>query len=669
MPVPYFRQKAPSLAMMGYRPIPILPSSKKPLVLDWPHYNFPTGDQERYAYASVGVLCGSGLLVVDADIYNAALASRVMRHCLTRFGLTSHRLGLLPKFALPYRIQQSTGKVASRGYIDPADSKRRVNRLEFLGQGNYLVTHGIHPETQLEYRWPIEDLAQVPIERLEEVAWPEIQEVIRDFETQCVIQGFQAVSSNRQLAQSHRPAWQGQHAADTDKVLAAIAVIPNTDRDYDSWISVGLAIKGALGDTQEGLEAWLDFSAQYEGNDLDTCIAKWDTFHPKTIGAGTLIHLAQEAQRQQAFKLFKPITPEAAAAGAAGDDVAAASLIPPPQVQALDAPTYLAPAGAFNAALGRSGWLVKRVLHQASIYTVTAHASAGKTTLLALLAACIQCGQPFCGVDVKQGQVLYCAADDPYGVLDRLEALAQHGYPAARDILVSAAAFDATSLEAQQQLIQLAQTIGNIRLIVLDTVLYYTPSSVESENDNLALSRFLAQLKELTKLPGKPTILVLCHPRKGALNTADELIPRGGSAVLAASDGNLAIWREDDMVTLHHSAKMRGAFEELTFQLQRDVSTGLLDEDGEAVLTVQAMPMQEEALAELQRQEQSRLQQVLGYLQGQQAGVWMGAPAIELALQLPRRTVQRHLRQLMEARRIRRTGYARATAYQVVGSL
>jgi hypothetical protein len=668
MPVPYFRQKAPSLAMMGYRPIPILPSSKKPLVLDWPHYNFPTGDQERYAYASVGVLCGSGLMVVDADIYDAALASRVMRSCLTRLGLTSHRTGLLPKFALPYRIDASTGKFCSRGYINPLDPRRKVNKLEILGQGNYLVTHGIHPQTQMEYRWPVEDLAQVPIERLEKVSIGAVQEVIRDFETQCAIQGYEATNSHKQLAQSHRPSSQGQHAADTDKVLAAIAVIPNTDRDYDSWISVGLAIKGALGDTQEGLEAWLDFSAQYEGNNLDTCIAKWDSFHPQIIGAGTLLHMAQEAQRKQALKLFKPITPEAHAADTARD-VAAASLLPPLQVQALDAPTYLAPAGAFNAALGRSGWLVKRVLHQASIYTVTAHASAGKTTLLALLAACIQSGQPFCGVDVKQGQVLYCAADDPYGVLDRLEALAQHGYPAARDILVSAAAFDATSLEAQQQLIQLAQTIGSIRLIVLDTVLYYTPSSVESENDNLALSRFLAQLKELTKLPGKPTILVLCHPRKGALNTADELIPRGGSAVLAASDGNLAIWREDDMVTLHHSAKMRGAFEELTFQLQRGVSTGLLDEDGEAVLTVQAMPMQEEALAELQRQEQSRLQQVLGYLQGQQAGVWMGAPAIELALQLPRRTVQRHLRQLLEARRIRRTGYARATAYQVVGSL
>ena len=660
MPVPYFKLKAPGLAMMGYRPIPIQSSSKKPLLLDWPHYQLAAGDPERYAHASVGILCGSGLVVVDADIYNQALSSRIKSYCLTRLGLTTHRLGRLPKFALPYRMEGGLSKITSRGFIDPADPKRKINRIEFLGDNHYLVTHGIHPDTACEYRWPIEDLAHIPIERLTCINLAMVQEAIHHFEAQCVINGFTAVDSTKQLAQAHRPSAQGQRALDTDKVLAALAVIPNTERDYDSWISVGMAVKGALGDTPEGLEAWLDFSAQYDGNDLETCLAKWDSFHPSTVGAGTLLYLAQEALRQRQLSLFKPLMPDP-------DAKATTSMTPPAEAQPFGAPTFLAPAGRFNQSLPRSGWLVKKVLHQGCVYTVTAHTSAGKTTLLALLAACVQSGQALGDIAVKQGQVLYLAADDPYGVLDRLEALAIGGYPAARDVLVSAAAFDATGVDVQEQLIELAQDLGEVRLIILDTMLYYTPSNIESENDNLGLSQFLAQLRELTKLPGAPTVLVACHPRKGALNTADELIPRGGSSVLAASDGNLAIWREDDLLTLHHSAKMRGAFDELHFQVERDVDTGMTNEDGEPVQTVRVQPLQGEALAQLVQDELTGRDLVLGWLRTRQQGEWVGSAAIELALKLPRRTVRRYLAQLVDARRIRRSGYSRATIYQAAG--
>jgi hypothetical protein len=339
----------------------------------------------------------------------------------------------------------------------------------------------------------------------------------------------------------------------------------------------------------------------------------------------------------------------------------------PAQVHSLQGPTYFAPAGPLGDALGHTGWLLPGILHLGHVYTLTAKPSAGKTSVMALLAACVQGGTPFAGIETKRGQVLYGCADDPYGLLDRLKLLAGDGLPDAADVWVSAHAFDVTSEEVQAQLLALVDELGEIRLIVLDTVLYYTPSSIESENDNLGLARFLAAARELTKLPGRPCILVLCHPRKGALNEADELIPRGGSAVLAACDGNLALWNEDGLVTLHHSAKMRGGFDELHFALDKGVQIGeLVDEDGLAVRTVRVRAMDAAGLAELQQGELDSQAQALAWLQGREAGEWVGSGAIELALNLSKRQVQRLLQGLVEIRRVRTRGQGRATVYQAV---
>ena len=179
-------------------------------------------------------------------------------------------------------------------------------------------------------------------------------------------------------------------------------------------------------------------------------------------------------------------------------------------------------------------------------------------------------------------------------MLDRLELLHADGLTAARNVLVSLKGFDVTALDVQSQLVEVAvHAHGEIRFIALDTTIYYTPSDIESENDNLGLARFIGYARELTKLPGRPCVMLLCHPPKSATNDPESLVPRGGSAVLAACDGNLALWRnEDGTLTLHHSAKMRGAFDELHFSIETKVAIpGVLDEDGTQVHSVRVTPM------------------------------------------------------------------------------
>ena len=73
---------------------------------------------------------------------------------------------------------------------------------------------------------------------------------------------------------------------------AALAWIPNADLDYDSWVRIGMAIKGAIGEA--GAELFAAWSAQSAKNDPAVTAKTWAGFKPKRIGAGTLYHHAIE---------------------------------------------------------------------------------------------------------------------------------------------------------------------------------------------------------------------------------------------------------------------------------------------------------------------------------------------------------------------------------------
>jgi hypothetical protein len=76
-------------------------------------------------------------------------------------------------------------------------------------------------------------------------------------------------------------------------VTEALRFIANPDLDYDSWVRIGLAIKGALGDDGWPLfEAW---SGRAPKNVPETTVKAWQGLKPTRIGAGTLYKLALEA--------------------------------------------------------------------------------------------------------------------------------------------------------------------------------------------------------------------------------------------------------------------------------------------------------------------------------------------------------------------------------------
>ncbi len=75
-------------------------------------------------------------------------------------------------------------------------------------------------------------------------------------------------------------------------IEAALKWLPNAELDYDSWVRIGMALKGALGDA--GGDLFAGWSTQ-AAKDVPAATAKaWASFKPDRIGAGTIYHLAME---------------------------------------------------------------------------------------------------------------------------------------------------------------------------------------------------------------------------------------------------------------------------------------------------------------------------------------------------------------------------------------
>jgi hypothetical protein len=88
-----------------------------------------------------------------------------------------------------------------------------------------------------------------------------------------------------------------------------------------------------------------------------------------------------------------------------------------------------------------------------------------------------------------------------------------------------------------------------LALVIVDTSAAYFET--DDENNNMQALAHAKRLRELSRLPGGPTVLICCHPTKAA----ESLVPRGGGAFLNEVDGNLTCKRDDLAVELHWHGK------------------------------------------------------------------------------------------------------------------
>jgi hypothetical protein len=287
----YMARLGARLVDNGYPVLPIMPGTKKPGQFrggawrDYPgwtkHGTRPTSEHELAVWsawpdAGIGIPTGT-LIGVDIDIRDAAIASRLEQLAREMLSDTpAVRFGMRPKRLLVYRA------------VEPL-SGMKAHPIEVLGLAQQFVAFADHPETRRPYQWPQESPADLPAEAL-----PLVDEaMIRAFLDQAQALVPPELRPGRLPGESTARA-EIAAAADLrgtpDAIADALRFIPNADLDYDSWVRIGMALKGALG--EDGWNLFAAWSASSSKDVPEFTVKTWASLKPERIGAGTIHHHA-----------------------------------------------------------------------------------------------------------------------------------------------------------------------------------------------------------------------------------------------------------------------------------------------------------------------------------------------------------------------------------------
>jgi hypothetical protein len=247
------------------------------------------------------------------------------------------------------------------------------------------------------------------------------------------------------------------------------------------------------------------------------------------------------------------------------------------------------------------GWLQRRF-----VYSLTAATGDGKTAIALLITLMISRGFRLSKLEFKHGRVLYFAGENPDDVRMRWLATTEQFGLTPEDIdnvYFVPGVFKFTEISER---IREEMATRELALVVVDTSAAYFET--DDENNNMQALAHAKRLRELSRLPGGPTVLICCHPTKNA----ESLVPRGGGAFLNEVDGNLTCERDDLAVTLHWRGKFRGPdFAPMLFQLKVVTHERLKDTDGNLIQTVVAIALSDEGLRDMTSVRRADEDQVL----------------------------------------------------------
>ncbi|MBX9901625.1 MAG: AAA family ATPase [Burkholderiaceae bacterium] len=232
-----------------------------------------------------------------------------------------------------------------------------------------------------------------------------------------------------------------------------------------------------------------------------------------------------------------------------------------------------------------------RVLQVRNVYALTAAWGGGKTALMILIALFAATGRELSGRGMIRVKVLFLCGENPDDVKLRTLAAAEkldidlseldgQIYFTRRPFAID----DSVALTA---FLTEAADHGPFGLAFVDTGPAH--SGCDDENDNKQMHALAMALRELLEPLGGPALVVAMHPTKSA--TKETMQPRGGGAFSGSIDGELCVWNSNGVIEFYHRTKFRGAgFEPMFFRLEKHTFPELLDNFGEAAISVVAVP-------------------------------------------------------------------------------
>ncbi|HEY1283008.1 MAG TPA: AAA family ATPase [Steroidobacteraceae bacterium] len=561
-----FRDVAPSLAANGYLPVPLLPRSKRPAIEDWTSYAFKAGDEQRYALCGAGLLTGV-LAPVDVDVRNPELAARIERMAIESFGSCPRRVGNAPKVMLFYRTDVPIQKLRSVAVRLPSDAPgEKPHMVEVLGRGQQAAAFGIHPDTGKPFEWNgAGDPLEVSLAQLELVHETELLNFLKRV-SELLLEHGTPVGS---LGQAHAQRTPNDELAayDATECRAAVAAIPNADLAYDDWITIGYAIKGALGDA--GRDAWHAWSQKSKKYDERVTERAWRAMAPSRIGAGTLYRVAFAAGWNRERAPAVDVAELLGAKPAAKQD------------------ELLLDVAQLRTRVGPMRWIVKHAIPANCVGFLYGASGSFKSFIALDLALHVAHGLAWLGRKSRQGSVVYVAAEGGAGLLHRIDAWHQkRALDAARAAL--RVCIVPMMLDQPRDLARLsnaiagaASDIGTPALIVLDTL---SQTMAGDENEAKDMAAYLRGVGAGLRARFESTVIPIHHTGHQA---ADR--PRGSSAIKGNADFLFQVERVEgamSAVVTCIKQKDRDEGPQLPFELER-LTVGQ-DEDGEEITSLVA---------------------------------------------------------------------------------
>ena len=268
-------------------------------------------------------------------------------------------------------------------------------------------------------------------------------------------------------------------------------------------------------------------------------------------------------------------------------DPKTADVIPDRKYDQTAGEIHLERASDFVANFKPPEYLVDDIIQGGQLVSLTAQTGVGKTAVSICLALSIAQGIDVGSHGTRKGRVVYLCGENPDDVRMRLKLifLAQDIDPDDIDLYLVDGTFNIQS--AHERLNQVIKDIGGADVVFVDTLMAFFQG--DDDNSNAQMAQYARDvLRPITRMPGKPAVVVPAHPTKNARGK-DNLVPRGGGAFIAEVDGNLYLERQGESIVTLGFTKIRGpVFEPMEFALETIEHMRVMDSKGRRLKSVMA---------------------------------------------------------------------------------
>ncbi len=238
-----------------------------------------------------------------------------------------------------------------------------------------------------------------------------------------------------------------------------------------------------------------------------------------------------------------------------------------------DGLTFLKPSQCSAADARR--YVIKGLVAEGDVACIVGAPGVGKSLLAPRLAYAVAQGEGIFGMRVRQGGVLYVAAEDQHGMRGRVAALRrEHGE--ADDFALVSGVSDLLS-KGSEHLKRLKAAVKDRRpsLVIIDTLAMAFPGL--EENSAEGMGRVVAVARSLTKW-GAAVILIHHDTKDG-----QQGLPRGHSLLNGALDVSLHLSRGEDGIVRAKLTKNRNGSTERDIAFTIGTQTLGFDEDGDSI--------------------------------------------------------------------------------------